>query len=60
MLDSRFVVENEVVDAKNPEQAVRKASVAYREGAVITVVEWTGKTTQFVVGKKKKVIELAR
>ena len=58
MLESRFAVNSVIVDAKTPEQAVRKSG-ALKVGAVVEVVEWTGKVTVFEVnakGRLEKVI----
>jgi hypothetical protein len=58
MLDSRFIVEGEVVEAKSPEQAVRRAKCDFGIDTVVTVTEWTGKTTTFVVGKKGRLAKV--
>jgi len=52
-MESRYTVEGKTVDARTPEQAVRRSGLNASEGTVITVIEWTGKTTVFKATKKK-------
>lgn len=52
MNESRYSVEGVTVEAKSPEQAARKVFSSQPEGVIITVVEWTGKVTKLITGRK--------
>ena len=58
--ESRYEVEGKVVDAKSPEHAARFVCGKLTEGATVTVLEWTGKVTTFVAGRKGRLVEIEK
>ena len=58
-MESRYAVEGKTVDAKTPDQAVRRSGIKVSEGNTVTVIEWTGKTTIFKVVKKNRLVEVS-